>query len=284
MVSSFSNPQWGQVTVDFDIIEASCCNISMSLSSGKRLQPEMGMRSDHIDVNGVRIPVQIHYENRYAARASIGKRAVYIRLPLFWSPREKRLHITRFKSWAEKTLQRKGPGFAATPYRTYKDGDGFQAGGKTYVVRIERKDRKTSRGRLEGNCIFIELSSGLPDHETGRTVSNLVSRCIGQDHLPELRDMIYGLNRRHFGMNIGRIAYKYTRSIWGSCSVKGNISISTRLLLAPKDVLEYVCVHELAHLVERSHSKRFWGLVEGALPGYPEIKRWLKDHQDHLWF
>jgi predicted metal-dependent hydrolase len=47
-------------------------------------------------------------------------------------------------------------------------------------------------------------------------------------------------------------------------------------LVAPEDVLEYVCIHELAHLVEYNHSKRFWSLVEKAMPDYKEKREWLK--------
>ena len=72
--------------------------------------------------------------------------------------------------------------------------------------------------------------------------------------------------------------------MWGSCSEKGNINISTRLLFAPEDVLEYVCIHELAHLIEQNHSEKFWQLVKNAMPNYQEKRKWLKENGDSICF
>ena len=62
---------------------------------------------------------------------------------------------------------------------------------------------------------------------------------------------------------------------WGSCTWDGNITISTRLLFAPPEVIDYVLVHELAHLVEHNHSDRFWKIVEKIMPGYMLAESWL---------
>ncbi|MCB0682671.1 MAG: M48 family metallopeptidase, partial [Saprospiraceae bacterium] len=57
---------------------------------------------------------------------------------------------------------------------------------------------------------------------------------------------------------------------------KRNINLSTRLLFAPPKVIDYVIIHELAHLVEMNHSRRFWDLVAAAMPDYEEQEKWLK--------
>jgi predicted metal-dependent hydrolase len=72
------------------------------------------------------------------------------------------------------------------------------------------------------------------------------------------------------------------RSRWGSASARGTISLSWRLLLAPYEVLDYVVVHELCHLRELNHSRRFWALVAAARPGYETQKRWLDRHGAEL--
>ena len=92
------------------------------------------------------------------------------------------------------------------------------------------------------------------------------------------------INEEQFGRHIGTVRFRYNKSTWGSCSSKGNISISTRLLFAPDDVLDYVCVHELAHLVERNHSQRFWDLVAAAMPNYKLREAWLKENGGSCWF
>jgi predicted metal-dependent hydrolase len=75
-----------------------------------------------------------------------------------------------------------------------------------------------------------------------------------------------------------RITLRDQRSRWGSCSSRGTLSFNWRLVLAPHDVLDYVVVHEVCHLVEHNHGSGFWRLVERRRPGYREPKRWLDDH------
>ena len=71
---------------------------------------------------------------------------------------------------------------------------------------------------------------------------------------------------------------------WGSCSSQRNLNFSWRLILAPVKVIDYVVVHELAHLEEMNHSRHFWNQVELMLPDYKIHKKWLKDHGHSLVF
>ena len=85
---------------------------------------------------------------------------------------------------------------------------------------------------------------------------------------------------RHFapviGVQYGRITIRNQKSKWGSCSSKGNLNFNCLLMLAPPSVRDYVVVHELCHLVELNHSKRFWALVAKVLPEYRKEEQWLK--------
>lgn len=74
----------------------------------------------------------------------------------------------------------------------------------------------------------------------------------------------------------GRITITGAKTRFGSCSSKGNISYSYRLMLYPEEAIDYVVVHELAHLKEMNHSKRFYSLVENILPDYKERIKLLK--------
>ena len=80
------------------------------------------------------------------------------------------------------------------------------------------------------------------------------------------------------GVTYARLAIRDTRSRWGSCSARGTLSFSWRLVLAPHTVLDYVVVHELCHLREPNHSRRFWRLVGDLRPDYRLPRRWLRDH------
>ncbi|MBF4693795.1 M48 family metallopeptidase [Fusibacter ferrireducens] len=76
-------------------------------------------------------------------------------------------------------------------------------------------------------------------------------------------------------LNPNEIRIKLMRSRWGSCSSKGNLNFSLNLVLLPKEIVDYIIVHELAHLKELNHSKRFWEVVERYYPLYAERKKWL---------
>jgi predicted metal-dependent hydrolase len=80
------------------------------------------------------------------------------------------------------------------------------------------------------------------------------------------------------GVSYTRITIRDTRSRWGSCSTTGTLSFSWRLALAPREILDYVVVHELCHLRHHDHSQRFWNLVSEVWPQYREHKAWLDAH------
>ena len=84
------------------------------------------------------------------------------------------------------------------------------------------------------------------------------------------------------GVRFGRIAVRCQKSKWGSCSAKGNLNFNCLLLLAPQEVLDYVVVHELCHLLEMNHSERFWQRVEDVMPDYRDRRRWLRKHGGEL--
>lgn len=78
------------------------------------------------------------------------------------------------------------------------------------------------------------------------------------------------------GLKYGRITITSAKTRFGSCSSKGNISYSYRLMLYPEAARDYVVVHELAHLREMNHSPAFYRIIEGVMPDYKERKRMLK--------
>ena len=69
-----------------------------------------------------------------------------------------------------------------------------------------------------------------------------------------------------------------SRFRWGSCTVKNNVNLNWRLIKAPIFVIDYVIVHELAHLIEGNHSPRFWNIVRTHAPAAEKARYWLRDH------
>jgi predicted metal-dependent hydrolase len=87
---------------------------------------------------------------------------------------------------------------------------------------------------------------------------------------------------RRLGLNVARVSIRDPKSRWGSCSHKGHLSFSWRLILAPEWVLDYVIAHEVAHLVEMNHGPRFWRLVEKLYPDSVRPREWLRRHGTRL--
>jgi len=79
-------------------------------------------------------------------------------------------------------------------------------------------------------------------------------------------------------LNPGGIRISNALCRWGSCSSDNNLSFSWRLIMAPCPVIDYVVVHELAHMREKNHSMRFWGLVAKTIPDYNKQRLWLKEN------
>jgi predicted metal-dependent hydrolase len=80
----------------------------------------------------------------------------------------------------------------------------------------------------------------------------------------------------------GRVSVRDQATRWGSCSTSTNLAFNWRLVLAPPEVLDYVVVHELAHLVEMNHGPAFWALVGRHCPDWRHSKRWLLANHERL--
>lgn len=87
----------------------------------------------------------------------------------------------------------------------------------------------------------------------------------------------------HLGKRIARVTVRDTRSRWGSCSSTARLSFSYRLIFAPREVMEYVVAHEVAHLRHMNHSRAFWNTVENLCPEYEAAKEWLHLHGKDLY-
>ena len=84
------------------------------------------------------------------------------------------------------------------------------------------------------------------------------------------------------GVTYGRITIRNQKTRWGSCSSKGNLNFNCLLMLAPPEVMDSVVVHELCHLKQMNHSKKFYDEVLRVMPDYRARQKWLKEHGAEL--
>jgi predicted metal-dependent hydrolase len=109
-----------------------------------------------------------------------------------------------------------------------------------------------------------------------------ISELEGRRAARELVAMLVQDEAEALGVEVKRVQIRDQRTRWGSCSAAGNLSFNWRLVLAPLEVLDYVVVHEVCHLREANHSRRFWRLVESRRPEWREQKAWLDLHGPEL--
>ena len=101
--------------------------------------------------------------------------------------------------------------------------------------------------------------------------TKVLLQTLARTHLTEATERYASMVGRPFG----KITLRDTRSRWGSCTSRGDLMYSWRLVMAPKEVLDYVAAHEVSHLVHMDHSARFWGQVAELMPDYAQHRAWL---------
>lgn len=65
---------------------------------------------------------------------------------------------------------------------------------------------------------------------------------------------------------------------WGSCTEHGNLNFNFKCMMAPLSVIDYIVVHELAHIKYKDHSPDFWNIVDKVIPDYENKKNWLREN------
>lgn len=153
------------------------------------------------------------------------------------------------------------------PTHTYEPGETFPFLGVWYPLKLVDRNRPVLF--LDGG---FELSrSGKPRaHEIFTAWYRHEAARLFQERI-SFWSAATGLQPTGLGLSSA-----HTR--WGSCGPTGKINLTWRLVMAPVPVVDYVVVHELAHLKVKNHSKTFWNLLQAYLPDYQQRRKWLNDN------
>lgn len=146
----------------------------------------------------------------------------------------------------------------------FTDGDEISFFGKKYIIvhNIKYKGVYFDNEELKvcGDSVFLH-----------RRVKDFLKKQAA-DRLAEMSVV----TAKKIGVKISSVSIKDTKSRWGSCSTKGNINYNWRIVLAPKNVIDYLVCHEVCHLKHPNHSSAFWEEVKNVCPDYKEWRNWLK--------
>lgn len=147
-----------------------------------------------------------------------------------------------------------------------KDGEKLLLFGKYYAIKVDQIEQFSFSGE---NFIFPKNKHDQAEDVIinwyKRTAKKIIKDRL--EHFAELVDCRF---------NNFKISSAKKR--WGSCSSKGNLNFSWRLMLAPIKIIDYVIAHELSHLKHLDHSREFWAYLESFFPEYKRCEKWLKDN------
>jgi predicted metal-dependent hydrolase len=135
--------------------------------------------------------------------------------------------------------------------------------------RVHHRDRRGTVAIEPVDGVPSLIVAGDPAH-LRRRVIDFLKREARRDLEPRVRHHAEAL-----AVTVKAIRLRDQTSRWGSCTATGHLSFSWRLIMAPPFVLDYLAAHEVAHLREMNHSRRFWRLCEGLCPQTRQARTWL---------
>jgi predicted metal-dependent hydrolase len=173
-------------------------------------------------------------------------------------------------AWLEQQLLR----LALRPSRpaTWAAGTEILLRGERVLLEIE----------TNGGATIVRFGDeAVPVAEANGDLRPVIEQHLRQLAARELPPLVFELAALH-ELPVKRVTVRNQRSRWGSCSRRGTVSLNWRLVQAPGFVRDYLVLHELAHLKEMNHSRRFWNEVERLCPDFAQAERWLKLHSGLL--
>ena len=156
----------------------------------------------------------------------------------------------------------------------FKVENGVLIEGKKTPVKVIRAV-KSGVTLLDG-VLHVSVPS-----EDSRRVEEEIKKYLSKLALLKIREALL-LYAPTVGREYGRVTIREQKTRWGSCSSKKNLNFNWKLILAPKEALHYVVIHELCHLIHFNHSEKFWKEVEARMPGYDIWRKWLRANGQSL--
>ncbi|PKG31658.1 M48 family metallopeptidase [Methanoregula sp.] len=152
--------------------------------------------------------------------------------------------------------------------RRYEEGEVFWFLGRPYPLHFtdEPGDTIVRTDRLEvSRALIPDVRIALQRWYVEEAKKEITARCL------------------YFSMMTGysptSIRITHAQGRWGSCTYRGGLNFSWRLVQAPLSIVDYVIVHELVHLRQHDHSKKFWAKVEALMPDYQQRREWLRENE-----
>lgn len=156
----------------------------------------------------------------------------------------------------------------AITHHEYAEGETFLFLGRAYPLHFV----ENGSGIIQRTDCICACSTLLPD------ICHRMKRWYMQEAVKEIRSRCMWFSMMT-GYTPATIRITDACQRWGSCTHRGGLNFSWRLIQAPLDIVDYVIVHELVHLRQPDHSRKFWNKVREILPDYEERRNWLRENE-----
>ncbi len=236
------------------------------------------MQAGEIEINGETYRTVMLRSRTRNAYARVEGGSIVVKIPERLRENEAIEVFEMLSSRFAKRLEKIG--YRKPVQMSFKDGDRMNLLGTAFAVRVGRHTSGRYSAMVMHNDGMAELRISVPENSRPdeHMASELARKALSKALLPRLNERVDSVNNRYFGLRLAGVRISRDgRSRWGSCNTRTKIiNINFRLLFAPEAILDYVIIHELSHLKEQRHNKRFWGIVGTADPLSKEHARWLE--------
>lgn len=202
-----------------------------------------------------------------------GDGSIVVTAPPRASEKDIQLAILESGDWINQTLQ-KLP-IDETTRHEYVSGETFLFAGREYPLHIIEEDRTRINLSTDDESFIAKIPRTISDSERKDKLKKKFIDFYKKRGLDIVKPQIEKLTNA-LGISYKNISINSAQSRWGSCSTKGNINFSWKLFLAPPEIIEYVVIHEVCHLVHHNHGKEFWELVHSFDSDYKNHRKWLQ--------
>ncbi len=196
---------------------------------------------------------------------------VVISAPYFTNDEEINRFVEEKQNWINKTIRKHKEDSLKNTAKEFNSGEHFFYLGQPYPLEVFFEPFENAGVVFWNNCFYLNAKEN-KDLKKHYFVSWYKNKA--RDFIHQRVDFFSGMLK----LQPENIRITSAESRWGSCSGDNNLAFSFRLIMAPPAVIDYVIVHELAHIKEKNHSPKFWQRVEAVMPEYRKHRRWLRDN------
>lgn len=222
--------------------------------------------------DGRRIDFTLDRSKRRNAALAINEGRLTVRVPERFDPEKIRRFIEEHLEWIDKNLQSSARS-SGLP-RSFENGSELRLLGQWVTLTIS-ETTSYFKPRVEDGKLLVAVCGDSSAEYIARQVRSIIVETANREITESMQRLA-----SEMGLYPKKVTVKDLSASWGRCSSNGNISINYKVVTYSKAHIDYVCIHELAHLVHLDHSADFWALVERYCPDWRTLRAGMRTNED----